>query len=372
MNLKQKKKYHIGFFLSSSPRGCSGKGKQVGWRPESYQACEHLSIDFDTVRKVEYAMGERLFAVQIVNSTPIYIKEMRKMFDFHSLKVCFGEEFDAGNHRLFTRRFHSLLSAGKKASSQMVKVSGAQSSQIFGKRLGIPSRKYPEPKFFGRLRWFDSNPNPVYREDFVNLVKENDYDFGAVISPDGNRCLIVGKDGFLASPSDTLAVIANLSKCIPFFQDNPIKEVVRSICTSHALDDIRFKSSLKLALNLGVAQGIIYLGWQNILPYYALKFYLNGKKFCTSHGGPSQSSIIFGEECSAIGVSTSRLDFKKLPQASVEAFMTFIRDTYSPPIQENKNWNPWTSSIWILSTWSRTFHTNEVTVGTCAFSAPLE
>lgn len=55
---------------------------------------------------------------------------------------------------------------------------------------------------------------------------------------DGDRNMIIGKNGFFVTPSDSVAVLANQLQLIPFFKTAPITGYARSMPTSSALDHV--------------------------------------------------------------------------------------------------------------------------------------
>jgi phosphoglucomutase len=48
--------------------------------------------------------------------------------------------------------------------------------------------------------------------------------------------MILGKNAFFVTPSDSLAVLANNLECIPYFQKTGVKGLARSMPTSGAVD----------------------------------------------------------------------------------------------------------------------------------------
>ncbi|GFQ73848.1 phosphoglucomutase-1 [Trichonephila clavata] len=228
-------------------------------------------------------------------------------------------------------------------------MTGPLVKEIFINHLGISEKRIlneiPLEDFGGS----STDPNSATCESFLDLEKSKRCDFGAVISPDGSRCLIVGKDGLTVCGCDSLAVIANHSRCIPFFQENRLQGVIRSVCTSAALDEVAKYSSLLCFQVLP--------GWNS---------------FASAMLPAPDSTTLFGEECSAVGVSSytkcadkdgvwtvlfwlslmfhrqksineilmehwkkfgrnvcCRLDFKKINAANLDSFMAFFRETYS-------------------------------------------
>ncbi|GBN93106.1 Phosphoglucomutase-1, partial [Araneus ventricosus] len=227
---------------------------------------------------------------------------------------------------------------------------------ILRNRLKVPEKNILNKDSLEDFGSLPADPNPASREDFLEFIIENKSDIGIVIGPDGSRCLIVGENGFVVSPSDTLAVIADQCKCIPFFQENPLKGIVCSICTSQASDKVAKYSSL---LSFEAVPGWAYFA-PAMLP-------------ALNH------SIVFGEECTAVGASScsycgdkdavwtllawlsilanakksvnevlmehwkkfgrnvlGRLDFENLPLASLESFMSFFKETYTIRLKKIK------------------------------------
>lgn len=58
--------------------------------------------------------------------------------------------------------------------------------------------------------------------------------------------MILGKNAFFVTPSDSLAVLANNLECIPYFQKNGIHGFARSMPTAAAVD--RYEEKLKITL----------------------------------------------------------------------------------------------------------------------------
>ena len=54
--------------------------------------------------------------------------------------------------------------------------------------------------------------------------------------------MILGKDAFFITPSDSLAVLANNLDCIPYFKETGVKGYARSMPTSGAVDRYLYNS----------------------------------------------------------------------------------------------------------------------------------
>lgn len=81
------------------------------------------------------------------------------------------------------------------------------------------------------------DPNLTYAKDLVDKVRENpEYDLGAAFDGDGDRNMIIGKNAFFVTPSDSLAVLANNLDCIPYFKEHGVRGFARSMPTGCAVD----------------------------------------------------------------------------------------------------------------------------------------
>lgn len=60
--------------------------------------------------------------------------------------------------------------------------------------------------------------------------------------------MIIGKQAFFVTPSDSLAVIANNLDCIPYFQKNGIRGFARSMPTAAAVD--RYSNQFQFHANI--------------------------------------------------------------------------------------------------------------------------
>ena len=95
------------------------------------------------------------------------------------------------------------------------------------------------------LQGFHPDPNLTYAHDLVPLMGLNRDgtkleghvaavpDFGAAADGDADRNMILGSR-FFVSPSDSVALIAAHSAAIPYFRENSLKALARSMPTSQA------------------------------------------------------------------------------------------------------------------------------------------
>ena len=60
-----------------------------------------------------------------------------------------------------------------------------------------------------------------------------------------DRNMILGQNGFFVTPSDSVAVIADNAKCIPYFAKAGLKGVARSMPTGAAIDRVGQKLGIE-------------------------------------------------------------------------------------------------------------------------------
>ena len=157
--------------------------------------------------------------IRIVSSVDDYAQLMTQLFDFDRLK-------DAVSQGRVQLQFDAMHA-----------VTGPYAQRIFHDMLGLPpSFLYnvtPSEDFGGG----HPDPNRVHAHDlWERMLSEQATDLGAASDGDGDRNMIMGRQCFV-SPSDSLALIAEHSACIPQFRDGLIG-VARSMPTSTAIDRV--------------------------------------------------------------------------------------------------------------------------------------
>ncbi|CAD5211728.1 unnamed protein product [Bursaphelenchus okinawaensis] len=115
-------------------------------------------------------------------------------------------------------------------------VTGPYVSTILVDKLGASSdsclRTKPMPDFGGG----HPDPNLTYAKDLVTRMERGEHDLGVAFDGDGDRNMILGKNGFFVTPSDSLAVIGANLQSIPYFQKNGVNGFARSMPTACAID----------------------------------------------------------------------------------------------------------------------------------------
>lgn len=190
---------------------------------KEYKIAEGLSIDVTKVGVNNYEVNGKPFVVEVIDSVADYVKLMREIFDFDKLK-----DFVSGK----TRNGQPL----KMRIDSMNGVTGSYVNEIFVNCLGASKdgvvHTTPLPDFGG----LHPDPNLTYAKDLVETVRKGDYDIGAAFDGDGDRNMIIGRNAFFVTPSDSLAVIAHYLECIPYFKKHGVTGLARSMPTASAVD----------------------------------------------------------------------------------------------------------------------------------------
>ncbi|WP_299841099.1 alpha-D-glucose phosphate-specific phosphoglucomutase [uncultured Paracoccus sp.] len=181
---------------------------------DSYRIAEAQDVDLDRIGETSLA-GMR---VEIVDPVSDYAALMESLFDFDAIRALF-----AGGFRM---RFDAMHA-----------VTGPYATEILENRLGAAKGTVvngtPKPDFGGG----HPDPNPIWAKDLMDHMYAADGpDFGAASDGDGDRNMIVGK-GCYVSPSDSLAVLADLAHLAPGYKDG-LAGIARSMPTSCAVDRV--------------------------------------------------------------------------------------------------------------------------------------
>lgn len=196
--------------------GLSGEIKE-------YKIAEGLTIDVSKTGVYNYEVNGKPFVVEVIDSVADYVRLMKEIFDFEKLK-----DFVSGK----SRNGQPL----KMRIDSMNGVTGSYVNEIFVNCLGASKEGVvhttPLPDFGG----LHPDPNLTYAKDLVDTVRSGDYDIGAAFDGDGDRNMIIGRNAFFVTPSDSLAVIAHYLECIPYFKKNGVTGLARSMPTASAVD----------------------------------------------------------------------------------------------------------------------------------------
>ncbi|KPP63364.1 hypothetical protein Z043_118391, partial [Scleropages formosus] len=204
---------------------------QVSRTLEEYAICPDLRIDLSRLGRQDFDLENKFkpFRVEIVDSVEVYLNMLRGIFDFNAIKGLL-----TGPEQLKIR------------IDAMNGVMGPYVRRILCDELGAPANSavncVPLEDFGGQY----PDPNLTYAASLVESMKGGDFGFGAAFDADGDRCMILGQNAFFVHPSDSVAVMAANTSCIPYFRQMGLRGLARSMPTSTALDKVA--KALKLAL----------------------------------------------------------------------------------------------------------------------------
>lgn len=183
-----------------------------------YKITEGLNIDISKIGRNVYDVNGNKFTVDVIDAVANYVELMKQIFDFEKL-----------------RKFVTSKPLKMRIDS-MNGVTGDYVREIFVNCLGASVdgvvHTTPLPDFGG----LHPDPNLTYAKDLVETVRKGDYDIGAAFDGDGDRNMIIGRNAFFVTPSDSLAVIAHYLECIPYFKKNGVQGFARSMPTAAAVD----------------------------------------------------------------------------------------------------------------------------------------
>ncbi|XP_026321351.1 phosphoglucomutase [Hyposmocoma kahamanoa] len=199
---------------------------------KQYKIVPDIDCPIDKLGVYDFTVDDRTFTVVIIDSVNDYVTYMKEIFEFPKIKAL----IQGSDQR---KPFNVLIDS-------MHGVTGPYVKRIFLEELGATesnvSRINPLEDFGGA----HPDPNLTYAADLVNAVKKGDFDFGAAFDGDGDRNMIIGRDAFFVTPSDSLAVLANNLHHIPYFQRTGIHGYARSMPTAAAVDRVAKKNGKEI------------------------------------------------------------------------------------------------------------------------------
>lgn len=158
--------------------------------------------------------------VEIIDPTAAYVTFLKQIFDFPLIKSFLREQEPQGFKLLF---------------DALNGITGPYGHAIFVEELGLPESSIqncvPKPDFGG----LHPDPNLTYAHTLVSRVDNEGIAFGAASDGDGDRNMIYGAGTFV-SPGDSVAIIAEYADYIPYFKEQGVYGLARSMPTSAALD----------------------------------------------------------------------------------------------------------------------------------------
>lgn len=187
----------------------------------------NLNLDVDALKHVGSSNFQNAYVLEVVDSVEDYVALMKTIFDFPRLK-------------LFLQTHPGILFDGMHA------VTGIYGHEIFCDEFQLSQAVLQNAVPKSDFAEGHPDPNLVYAKDLVDrMMGPNPPFFGAASDGDGDRNMIMGSHWFV-TPSDSLAIIADYATvAIPYFAQNGLKGVARSMPTSRAVDAVANKKGFK-------------------------------------------------------------------------------------------------------------------------------
>ncbi|TMS35875.1 hypothetical protein L596_003171 [Steinernema carpocapsae] len=208
-----------------APDHITNKMYDLSTKITSYRICADLNVDFTQIgHYTQEVEGFGMFTVDVIDSVKDYVEMVEEIFDLSKIKLFLSGATTGKPYRILV--------------DSMCGATGPYVSTIFADKLGVNHKNLlhtvPKPDFNG----MHPDPNLTYAHHLVEALKRGEHDIGAAFDGDGDRNMILGRNGFFVTPSDSLAVIAANMKAIPYFQKHGIKGFARSMPTAGAVDRV--------------------------------------------------------------------------------------------------------------------------------------
>lgn len=173
-------------------------------------------VDLNSIGSHAVAGG---VVVEIIDSVQDYVELTRQIFDFDLIR----------KFRQQTPEFTLLFDA-------LNGVTGPYGRRIFVDELGFPESSLDQCIPLEDFGGSHPDPNLTYAAKLVSRVGQEKTSLGAASDGDGDRNMVLSHDWFV-TPSDSVAVIAHYAtECIPYFRQQGLKGLARSMPTSCAID----------------------------------------------------------------------------------------------------------------------------------------
>lgn len=201
---------------------------EISKKLTSYKIIKNLpQLDLST--KGEKKLGN--LEIDVVDVTQAYVEFLKEIFDFDLIKKFVDTQRSTKHWKLL---FDGLNG-----------VTGPYGKAIFVDELGLPENEvlqncHPKPDFGG----IHPDPNLTYARTLVERVDKEKIEFGAASDGDGDRNMIYGYGPAFVSPGDSVAIIAEYAKEIPYFAKQGIYGLARSFPTSSAIDRVAAEQGL--------------------------------------------------------------------------------------------------------------------------------
>ena len=197
-----------------------------------YKICPDISCDLQQLGEHKFLIRDngknvRNFTIEIFDSVEHYTKVMKEIFDFKVLK-------------------NFIKSGARLTINAMNGAAGPYIKRILCTEIGLPDFevvKYEPQMDFGGLT---PEPSPANVGDLFGLLRSGVHEIGFAVGGDGQQCIVVGKDGYLVQPCDSLAIIAANLESIAYYKRNGVKGFARTFSTSRNIDRVAKEQEKKI------------------------------------------------------------------------------------------------------------------------------
>ncbi|RCK59418.1 Phosphoglucomutase [Candida viswanathii] len=218
-----------------APESVTNKIFDVSKKLTSYKLIDLPEVDISKVGAVTAGPIE----VEVIDSTKDYVEMLKSIFDFPLIKSFLTK---ATKEQDFKVLFDALNG-----------VTGPYGYEIFVNELGLPVSSIQNYKPLPDFGGLHPDPNLTYAHTLVERVDKENIAFGAASDGDGDRNMIYGAGTFV-SPGDSVAIISEYADSIPYFKEQGIYGLARSMPTSGAIDLV--------AKNKGLQSYEVPTGWK--------------------------------------------------------------------------------------------------------------
>jgi phosphoglucomutase len=218
-----------------APESVTNKIFDVSKKLTSYKLIDLPEVDISKVGTVTAGPIE----VEVIDSTKDYVEMLKSIFDFPLIKSFLTK---ATKEQDFKVLFDALNG-----------VTGPYGYEIFVNELGLPVSSIQNYKPLPDFGGLHPDPNLTYAHTLVERVDKENIAFGAASDGDGDRNMIYGAGTFV-SPGDSVAIISEYADSIPYFKEQGIYGLARSMPTSGAIDLV--------AKNKGLQSYEVPTGWK--------------------------------------------------------------------------------------------------------------
>ena len=208
-----------------APEAVTDKMFAVSKSIDRYLIVPDITCDVSSVGTTEILFdGSKKITVEVIDSVEDYLQLMKEIFDFDIIRSWLK---DRDNNSILIDCLNGVM--------------GPYATRIFVQELGAPEDNVvncvPLEDFGGK----HPDPNLTYAADLVSEMTRGKHAFGAAFDGDGDRNMVLGKNAFFVTPSDSLAIIAMYSHLIPYFKKTGVKGFARSMPTAGAVDVVAKK-----------------------------------------------------------------------------------------------------------------------------------